>query len=331
MFDLPLTWNSATIQATDPQKVIYGYQCNLDKHYYYVYITDFKDVWLETLSRLEIIEKANAYGMEDLNDESLCYLLDTLKKGFDSEERNTILQFSFGSKETDPEKPIHVKFNRDIDWEFSLSKQDSKTAFDIVSYINFQQFENHNYFKHKIDELEKMIEVKDHYIVYLTENYKALNGDELMKKYRKNNKMDVEYIHKYNKAYWSEKVQKSYAATLGRRKYLKKSSNDKLWTHINNSLEDKEAWIFSKLFDLLFSEELSPEPRFIKEELPNRTSNPVKIEDDSDTSSSSKKRPVVRKIGIIGPRKRKRPISNHNDGADKNIVPTIKSEDDTNI
>ena len=308
MFDLPLSWNSIIIPFANPRKVIYGYQCDFNNKGYSIYITDFKNVWIETLSKKGIIEKVNSYGIEDTEDEKLHYLLEVLKNGVESRDADKTLVFSIDEvnrTEFHKEGIIYGKFNGEIEWDFSMVKQPPSVAIDVISQINFQQCENHNYLNYKIEQLERLIGIKDQYITFLSENYKAINGDQLIKKYRKNNKTDAKYLHKYDKTLWSRSTENSYKDIMREKQNANDNIDDRVWTSIEKSINDKSSWIFSKTVEA----GPSNEPIHIKQEndelieLPDIT--PSQIIKREDSEGFPRKRPVVRKIGIIGPRKRK--------------------------
>lgn len=311
MFDLPLSWNSIIIASANPRKVIYGYQCDSYNKEYSIYITDFKEVWVEVLSKHEIIQKANSYGIEDTEDLNLDYLLDELSKGFYEDNSKTLL-FSFQKTNTCLDDKICIKFNNDFEWDFLATKQSLSVSISLLSQINFQQFENHNYLKFKNEELVKVIQIKDHYIKYLTENYKAINGDELMKKYMKNNRASSKYANKYDEALCTPEIQKAYLDKVKQRKLLTKDSHDELWVQIEKSIKDKSSWVFSKAFE----PDVSKKPTFIKLEseltLSDKHDKPeifIKQEENElgipikqENVVSPRKR--VKKFGTIGPRKR---------------------------
>lgn len=315
MFDLPLSWNSIFIPFVNPRKVIYGYQCDFNNKAYSIYITDFKNVWLERLSKQDIIDKANSYGIEDTEDEKLHYLLEVLRNGVECGDVDKTLLFSItkiNRTMSDNENTIQAKFTGEIDWDFSVVKQSPSNAIDVISQINFQQFENHNYLNYKVEQLERLINIKDHYIIYLSENYKAINGDELIKKYRKNNKADAKYLHKYDRKLWSRKTENSYMDVVKKEQNSNENWYDKVWLSIEKSINDKRSWIFSKTF----AADTSNEPIHIKQEtdesLELSEDKPTPIIKKESSDISPKKRPVVRKIGIIGPRKRKLESSTNN-------------------
>lgn len=316
MFDLPLSWNSIIIPFANPRKVIYGYQCDFNNKEYSIYVTDFKNVWIEELSKQNIIERANSYGIEDTEDEKLYYLLEVLKNGVESRDADKPLLFSvdeINRAELLKENAILGKFNGEIEWDFTIRKQPPSVAIDVISQINFQQCENHNYLNYKIEQLERLINIKDHYISFLSENYKAINGDQLIKKYRKNNKADAKYLHKYDKTLWSRNTENSYKDVVTKKQNSNENIDDRVWSSIEKSINDKSSWIFSKTVE----EGLSSEPINIKQEAgelleSSNGKNPPIIKKEEDNETFPRKRPVVRKIGIIGSRKRKQERSTKN-------------------
>lgn len=335
MFDLPLSWNSIIILFVNPRKVIYGYQCDFDNKTYSIYITDFKNVWLERLSKQDIIDRANSYGIEDTEDEKLHYLLEVLRTGIECGDADKTLLFSImniNETRSNNENAIHVKFNGEISWDFSVEKQSPSNAIDLLSQINFQQFENHNYLNYKIEQLERLVNIKDHYTVYLSENYKAINGDELIRKYKKNNKTDAKYLHKYDRKSWNRQTENSYMDLVKKEQNSSENWYDKVWLSIEKSINDKRSWLFSKTL----TAEASHGPIHIKQEtdesLDLSDDKPAPVIKKENSDISPKKRPVVRKIGIIGPRKRKLGSSTNNnqsvsinDNANKKLT-IIKKE-----
>lgn len=305
LLNFPPNWEITTIKTWSARKLIYGYGYNLENFSYSVYATDFFNVWMEHLSQPNIIEKASSYGIEDLCEEKLRVLLSTLAENFDSTTKKGELVFSVSSTDqSNIGTEIVIKSEAKINWEFSLGILSSKKAATFFSEYARQQHENHVYLRYHINNLDKVINEKDRYIDYLSVNYKAINGDELIKKYMNNNKYAKKYIEKYDEKYWNNKTKTTYQRNSRERSMFPKSPLDREWDSIIQVISDKQVW------------------RSTSETMAN---NPSGLNNPKDAkleaqSSFHKKKPIIRheqsesiegnskprgRLGIIGLRKRK--------------------------
>ncbi|KAK7684098.1 hypothetical protein QCA50_012740 [Cerrena zonata] len=167
--------------------------------------------------------------------------------------------------------------------------------------LNYQQFVNHDFLLHKIKEFEKMIE----------KNYISLNGDEMIKKYKKNNQANADSLDKYDKQKWDLKVYESFKHAFAG----KKSENDKFVDSIILSIDDEYSWNTNSLFK---STAYSPkDPMFKKEnsdgELPKSglqdNNNFIKSESleclNENLNEPSPSKRTKKRIGLLPRKKRK--------------------------
>lgn len=241
--NFPPNWEVATIEPFT-RKLIYGFGYQLENFSYGVYATDFKNVWIEQLCELNIIERANSYGIEDLYDEKLRLLLSTLAENLYSTTKERDLEFSISSPNDESNRAPHIviKSKKKVSWEFSLEILSPEKAANFFSKYALQQHENQVYLHYHIQNLDKIIDEKDRYIDYLTMNYRAINGDELMKKYIHNNKYAKKYIGKYDNNYWDTKTKDLYHRNAKAKTRPPMSPVDRVWDSIVRVISDKKVW-----------------------------------------------------------------------------------------
>lgn len=197
--------------------LIYGIDIDQSNQSYKFYATNFGCVWVELLQTDDIIQRANSLGMEDVKKggKFLNVLLETL----DAEAGNPqSVSIKLGTD--------YVKLtmqSEDLHWNFMALKQDPSTANEVYVKLNFQLFTQLDFLLYRIRALEKLINGKDHYINFLSENYKAVNGDELIKRYSFGGQGNI--VDKYNKIEFDRGIMDSY-------------KSKKIWPTIVTSLKE---------------------------------------------------------------------------------------------
>ncbi|ODV67670.1 hypothetical protein HYPBUDRAFT_122317, partial [Hyphopichia burtonii NRRL Y-1933] len=193
---LPSKWY---LREQDNERYIYGIDCDSSNQSYNIFCTNFTSTWAERLSKGEIISKADDSGIR-IDDEGLTLLIETfsLSKG----DLNEYIEFRWTPDASLNGLEIKFKKSGYFDWTFDLTKLSDLNHIIFMEALNYQQFVNHDFLLHKIKEFEKMIESKDQFIYYLSENYISLNGDEMIKKYKKNNQANADSLDKYDKQKW---------------------------------------------------------------------------------------------------------------------------------
>ncbi|CAH2355588.1 hypothetical protein CLIB1423_29S00496 [[Candida] railenensis] len=116
-----------------------------------------------------------------------------------------------------------VTLTGDITWNFHAIEQTPSEAVNFFVQFNTQLFSKVDFLQYKVSVLEEALQSKDHYISFLTENYRAVNGDELLKRYR-----GGDAARKYSKSETLSRIMETYNAKKGRwsviRANLKNSS-----------------------------------------------------------------------------------------------------------
>lgn len=305
--NFPPNWEVVTIEPFT-RKLLYGFGCNLENLSYGIYATDFKDVWSEQLSNLNIIERANSYGIEDLYDEKVRLLLSTLAENFNFTTKGRDLDFSFSSSYEISHKASHIaiKSNEKVNWEFSLEILSPENAASFFSKYALQQHENQVYLHYHVQNLDRIIDEKDRYIDYLATNYKAINGDELMRKYIRNNKYATKYIGKHDSNYWDTRTKVLYQRNA-RAKILLPMSPDRVWNSTTRVISNKKVLeSTSEIMAMCINHPSASERASLKRESELHDSKPTikrQVKQEFDTVHLDRK-PRAR-LGIIGLRKRK--------------------------
>lgn len=187
---------------------MYALKLDKEKKCYEFYATNFVTVWKESLNLNEIVERAISLGMEDAG------------KGADSPEFKILLEAletetSIVENVTTKNYPLLEKLQvilvgGDIKWNFETREQNLIESARFFAQFNFQLFSKVDFLQHRTKVLEDIISLKDNYISFLTENYRAVNGDELLKKYK-----GGDGARKFSKSETLIKCMESYNANKG--------------------------------------------------------------------------------------------------------------------
>lgn len=281
MIDVPRSWkvveNLLVGIVVDPQSL--SYQIHLLDLFQY-------KSWTESVSNTQLKSRLSSQGFDDITDENIKYLLNALEKAVEDQQ----LQLTNTNGEL-----IGKVSNKSVDWEFKFSGSGS---LEILCKYILQQTSTINYLNFKFEKVVQLIEQKDHYIKYLSENYKSINGDELMRKYYKNNPdIDHELLNKFDESVWSDTINFGNDSDVNNLKNAIKIRPLK-----RDPLNAKEHQEFTEAFDYSYSpkkgkvnldhvKQESPSP-FIKEELvvEERTIKQEPTEQEPPKGNSPKRR-----------------------------------------
>lgn len=304
---IPKRWIRINIVSTENQHFIYGYHHNNEQGWYCIIITDFKNVWKEFLDKKDIITKAASYGVEDLSNVQLNYLLDRMKS---TSEQATESKFQFQKDGDDVRGIILFEIDVGFPWAVKLHKVELPDVVDVLAAINYQQFGIHDYMRYKIEELEKIINSKDRYTTYLEENYKTLNGDELIRKY-KNSILDYpHHLDNYRNTETSEKIKRSYERKMARVIKATPKCSSFPQNFIWNSVERAVGDSYWDPVDHIMSQEEARPSRLIKkepeQEIKESDDEIIKVKKEPSLPNLDARPLYLRKIGTFRhPKKRK--------------------------
>lgn len=226
----PKEWRSITIAGVH---YLYGITA-LGNPPYAVYVSDMTSVWFTSPSKKEVYEKAIAHGISDFDDSKLAFFVGELVKLFGAQSQS--LRFS---RKSDVLFTIDVTVAENIPWTFQLKLADASETASFFRSLCLSSFANHGYLVYKVSQLEHLIRARDKYTMYLEENYKTVNGMELMEKYKRQHVDDARLLAKYERESSNLRIRSMY------RNYLTKKNLDiesQVWDNINVALKDTSTW-----------------------------------------------------------------------------------------
>lgn len=167
-----------------------------------IYLVDVfhHGIWLQMLQSDVIVDSLNAQGFLIIDDEKLLVFLQRLKESIHQEN-------SFILKKNEKDL-FTLKFHGKIEWEVSLEEPDHSDQF--WSKFILTQFAAVNTLQYQLSKLTELIRTKDRYIQYLSENYKFINGDEMIKKYSVINPDSDAAMHEFNDNKWLHDIMTDY-------------------------------------------------------------------------------------------------------------------------
>lgn len=313
MLVIPSTWFSTLLsfQGSEKVKLLYGYEFSSESKSYLICTTDLRDVWIERLNKTQIITKAKRFGMEDLGDK-IEDLLTVFSEGFRAKNKDKTINFEINNQRLGAAEVIDIVFKQEVQWKFELEKQSYQIATEFFASMNMQQFKNHAFLIYKIQQLEKAIKDKDHYILYLEQNYKAVNGNEIIKKFHRINENQVTFAKPFDVEEWKQKIGLSYRSLFSSGK---SHEREKVvpWRDVEELILDRNTWrlaqphpAIEQLGDIVREADHYPiktEPYELH--IPPTKAEPEKVTRVEDYSPTKKKSPI-KKSGLTSPRKRRK-------------------------
>lgn len=141
---------------------------------YTFYATNHQCVWREQLARADIVARAQSLGMEDVaRAAGVVELLRLLRDAIVTVEA-----------EAAPLAPSLKFVVTEVCWHFCPQRLEAAAAEAFFKELSAQLYRHNAFLLHRIRLLERILEAKDQYITFLSENYRALNGDDLLQRYR---------------------------------------------------------------------------------------------------------------------------------------------------
>lgn len=229
-------------------------------------MTDMTDVWIDETTEEEIVKRALRLCISSLEDSlARANFLVCLDE-----------QFANGEARVGKVKGEHIVISTQIDsiiWDCNLKKALSSQKLEFFQELCMLSFSNHRYLLHHIGTLERTLRARDKYALYLEENYKTVNGSELIRKYKRQHLADAPHLERYDRNLTQRETRVLYQA-----------SQDK-WELISDIVADKTAW--NGEFQTLDLGHVKVEPVSMKRE-PD--------EDNEEVKTSPNKR---RRVGMI--------------------------------
>lgn len=197
------------------------------------YITDMVLVWADTLTPEKNHKKALELGITGFDEEKYRVLKQNLASAFN--ESASKVRFPDVSLTT---ILVEVKLSKRLVWPFTAHICDLESALDFFRGICGQSLANHGLSLYKQFQLENMIHLRDEYVLYLEENYKTVNGTELMEKYRRQHPESAKLLTKYTKTEFDSTVGSRYA------EYLNQTTTNepRLWKEFDLLAKHQKEW-----------------------------------------------------------------------------------------
>lgn len=188
---IPSLWK---VFEVEEQKLIVGI---LEDNGYEIYVADIfsNEVWRQRRSQDEVIKVLNTKGYDDIENDALEYVMNILigqiRKGSWESVSKTDSQVTITIRHED--KGEGVVF----EWMYELLRMEPLDQADFCNQLMMQQLNRVYRLKTRKRKAIEIISLKNHYIRYLTENYKAINGSDVLEKYGKNNSDIIEAIESF--------------------------------------------------------------------------------------------------------------------------------------
>lgn len=290
------------------------YMCGLvEGALYSLYITNMKLVWQDAPSIEQVHRKALQKGLTDFDHEKRRILISNLATAV--RESCGEVTFSFSS-------PLLIrakaKISETLSWNFGADLCDPQKTATFYRDLCFQMLANHSYSLFREHQLENLVRVRDDYTLYLEENYKTVNGTELMDKYRRQHPDSAKLLERDSKSDLDSKMTFLYSDYLGKSKAQNPQSWP--WKDLELMARRQEEWAnalqaMPKDLSLLWqksSAELTPRQIYATSQKRSRSHSDedipsklwIKLEPDSEKDS-----PVSQSLSPsrkISPTKRKR-------------------------
>lgn len=192
----PGEWN--TVDSSIGQ-LICGFACDTDDLRYSIYLSDLDICYYETLDKENVIARAKSDGIEDLKDAGIRYLLSGCKQSVDNED----LKVQVYAQE------LEVVVSKPVEWKFRLRKASVEENAAFFKKLNRQHFQKEGLLLHRIEKLHQLLAGRDYYIMFLSQNLKSINGDEVLRKFERNFKEQSELLQ-LKKNDWQKWTEESY-------------------------------------------------------------------------------------------------------------------------
>lgn len=277
-------------------RYIYGFAA-LCTQPYAVYVSDLDKVWIARPETAEVFDTARSVGIADFGHDKLPFFVAELAKLFTADP----LPLHF-SKVSDVEFRISAKVAGNIDWEFRLPLADSSVTAEFFRQVLLCEFANHSFLAYKVSQLENLLRARDEYTLYLEENYKTVNGSELMDKYKRQHADAPRLLATYDRDVSNQRISHLYRE-LVRNHHAEGDSL--VWDNVDVALRDKVTWQANDVESecAVKLEQKSPIPLEDVKPDPAPSMGVVpKLESPEKRARSDSSSPKRKRLGIVGRR-----------------------------
>lgn len=297
---MPSSWKSVEL---DGARYMYGF-APLCTQAYAVYVSDMEKVWMGKYGKEKVFETAESLGIVDFDEEKFVLLINELASLFEAGLVKLV-------RDSDVTFTVEAKIMGHITWTFELDLAESSEAAAFFKNVLVSEFANHSFLTYKISQLENLIRARDEYTLYLEENYKTVNGSELIDKYRRQHVDASRLLARYDRTVSNSRITEQYKNLVERHHADGKS---RAWANAEISFKDETAWSANKGLSLEKSSiemeveqdyvEVKQEHVEVKQEqeqtkissLKKELSPPKRVKTEPGTS------PKRKRVGILGRR-----------------------------
>lgn len=266
---------------------------------YAVYVTDLVRLWHDCPTEDSVCKKAVLAGVADFDALKLEVFVSQLEELFVSSDR-----LRFFPPATDDSIAVEAPLSKDFVWTLLLQPAPPEVAAAFFSQQLTRSLLNHNFLLYKIARLEEIMRAKDNYTLYLEENYKTVNGSELIDKYKRQHPNEAESMAKYNHDATGISICSAYRNLTLKHMAKADASDDLLfWNYISAAVNDFQTWKSSAVKSESISIKEEPTPS-LKREIEHSSSGglstkKVKLEPSELKIKQKQISPRRKRIGMI--------------------------------
>lgn len=153
-----------------------------------VYVGDMENVWRHSPSEEDIREKAALASISDFDSERYSYLIGCFRAAFAEPQKNLTFELR------DSTMRIETIISDGLTWVFCLKKCLLSESTFFYRDLCLLSFGGYSFLQYKARKLQEMVQTQLKYALYLEENYKTINGTELIDKYRRQHPAEAKYL-----------------------------------------------------------------------------------------------------------------------------------------
>lgn len=187
-------------------------------------MTDMVGVWTCRPEEDDVATAAAEANISDFSPEKLRLLVLLFEALFATP------QLKLALTENGTEISIVTDISDVLKWQFHLKRLSSEAELDFFASLCLQSYHTHSFLKHLALKLESTIRIQQKYILYLEENYKTVNGSELMEKYKRQHPEDARDLEEFSRDEFMAACRKEYVP-----------AEDK-WALIEDATKDAVVW-----------------------------------------------------------------------------------------
>lgn len=261
---------------------------------YAVYVTDFVCLWYDAPTPQDVTAEARRLGVLDFTTGHLDRLVSDLAQHFD--------EVSVAANDGKDSLRATVALSLSLAWRFSLPRASPERAASFFAALAARQLVNHDYLLSTLRAMEAVVAAKDNYITYLEENYKTINGSDLLDKYRKQHPSELNMLNARRRSHLEMPILPPGG----------------LWDSAHRALQDTSTWKAKEHDHVIIDLEPGPSSADqIGSNSPDQIepNSPEEITDPAESPNAEKRSPEKRsprkRVGIIGRTQRSSSPASH--------------------